>query len=515
MYVLYFLFKGGFMKKYIISIFFMTIFCFGIMPGHEIYAMGSKKEKVEKETLPEGQSKYISGVEVGSLVEQKKVVLDEKNIEEIYMETVEAINNAGLRKYPLGYTGKEYEIFSGEILNVQFPQGGKYTVELIKSPYLSKVDLIFKKDDLFFRTVYQGEYLIDVIKDGSFYKRLTVNSKLKYSFTQEKNYDIILNSYEVGKPNLLINSVKLSRLAFPNALYHKKTAFMILEKTLEEKEFSEAEKALDFIDKNFQLDDMERKSIRYYQGEVFRGNPVKYKNFLLKHRDDSSMTKELIEVLLAGKSLSEEEALFLETTYEETLDSNIAKYLGNWYMNTDDTVKGERYLVYGKDYYNLCVLYLENSDMERFERCFENVSEEKKLEIIKLKDIYSRKKLLEKELNLGDEKYQAEDYEEAVLFYKRAEGKDMEIARRLGTDIKIAKSYYYILQYGEAAKYFEKALEMEKNPIKIAELQYLTGVCYYRLENREKSIESLEKLVNEYPGTSWANKAMIYIIKLR
>lgn len=513
--MLYFLFKGGFMRKYIVFIFFLAMFYSGMIPVNKLYAMGRKKEKVDKAVLSEVKSKEFSEIERECLLEQEKVVLDEENIEKVYNDIVEAVNNSGVRKYPVGYTGEDYEIFTGEILNIVFPQEGKYTAELVKSPYLSKTDLILKKSNLFFRTVYQGEYFIDIMKDGSFYKRLTVNSMLKYSFTQEKNYDIILNSYEVGKLDLLIKSVKLSRLAFPDAFYHKKSAFMILEQSLKEKKFSEAEKAIGFIEANFQLDDMEKERIFYCQGKILKGNPVKYKKYLKSNMENPKLAQELKEMLLSGKTLSEEESLFLENVYEKTQEGEVARYLGKWYMNTGDPLKGERYLIYGKDYYNLCVLYLENHDMERFNSFFQRVSEEKKPEIIKLRDIYSREKLLEKELSLGDEKYQAEDYEEAVLFYKRAEGKDMETARRLGTDMKIAKSYYYIFQYRKATEYFQKALEIERNPIKRAEIQYLAGVCYYRSEAREESIETFEKLVDEYPGTTWANKAMIYIVKLR
>lgn len=102
-----------------------------------------------------------------------------------------------------------------------------------------------------------------------------------------------------------------------------------------------------------------------------------------------------------------------------------------------------------------------------------------------------------------------------MLFYKRAEEKDIEAARKLDTDMKIGMSYYYITRYEDAANYFEKAMESEKTPMKKAEIAYLTGVCYYRMQDKEKSMKTFEKLAKDYPGTTWSKKAMVYIIRLR
>lgn len=91
-----------------------------------------------------------------------------------------------------------------------------------------------------------------------------------------------MNSYENEKLDILLTSVKLSRVAFPDALYHKDTAFMILEKTLVSKKMAEAEEAAKFIRNNFQLDFMEKKQLFYFDMEIAKDDPFKYRDFLEK-----------------------------------------------------------------------------------------------------------------------------------------------------------------------------------------------------------------------------------------
>lgn len=169
---------------------------------------------------------------------------------------------------------------------------------------------------------------------------------------------------------------------------------------------------------------------------------------------------------MSGKTLREKDELFLKKTYSETLNPEIAVYLGKWYMDKGNIIDAERYLIYGKEYYTLCMLYLQNEDLDRFDATLSKVSEDKVHQLKKEREIYHRAKLIKKEVDLGDEKYQGENYEEAVLFYKRAEEKDIEAARKLDTDMKIGMSYYYITRYEDAANYFEKAMESEKTPMK-------------------------------------------------
>ncbi|WP_320046057.1 DUF2225 domain-containing protein [uncultured Ilyobacter sp.] len=503
------------MKKYMISAFIMAVFYLGEVPYNKLYAMGSKKEKIQKEEVQDYNPYGGKSKKLDYKIVQEEISLDENNISEVYREIVESINSAGVRRYPESYRGENYEILTGETLNVRFPESGEYRAEIIKSPYLSKSSVVIKEQNLFFETGYQGEYILNITKDGIFYKRFRVNSKLKYSFTQEKNYDIILNSYENEKLDILLTSVKLSRVAFPDALYHKDSAFMILEKTLVKKRLDEAEEAADFIRNNFQLDFMEKKQLFYFDMEIAKDDPFKYRDFLEKNIHEPGFSDKLVNIILSGKTLREKDELFLKKTYSETLNPEIAVYLGRWYMDQGDSLDAERYLLYGKDYYTLCMLYLKNGELKRFDAALSKVSEDKIPLLKKEKDIYNRVRLIKKEVDLGDQKYQEENYEEAVLFYKRAEEKDIEASRRLGTEMKIGMSYYYITWYEDAANYFEKALESEKSPLKKAEIAYLIGVCYYRTQDKEKSMKTFEKLVKDYPGTTWSKKAMVYIVRLR
>ncbi len=74
-----------------------------------------------------------------------------------------------------------------------------------------------------------------------------------------------------------------------------------------------------------------------------------------------------------------------------------------------------------------------------------------------------------------------------------------------------AETYFKLEDYKKAITNFNKALEMESNNnIKSQSLLYL-GKCYYYLNNKMKSIESFQKVINNYPDSPYAKQAQFKI----
>jgi tetratricopeptide (TPR) repeat protein len=79
------------------------------------------------------------------------------------------------------------------------------------------------------------------------------------------------------------------------------------------------------------------------------------------------------------------------------------------------------------------------------------------------------------------------------------------------------RAYLEIGRYHMEKRAFELAIKQfsyladAEDPDQAAEGLYLTGICYYSLNNYDKAFMSLRKVANEYPWSIFANEAYYYI----
>lgn len=77
----------------------------------------------------------------------------------------------------------------------------------------------------------------------------------------------------------------------------------------------------------------------------------------------------------------------------------------------------------------------------------------------------------------------------------------------------IGESYYGLGNYNQAIIEFTKVFSFN-NSDKIDDSQLKLGLCYWKLGDRERARQELERLINEYPKSEYIEKAQRFLSKL-
>lgn len=97
--------------------------------------------------------------------------------------------------------------------------------------------------------------------------------------------------------------------------------------------------------------------------------------------------------------------------------------------------------------------------------------------------------------------------------------RELDRARELGAE-GAQLEFYSGLVLAQRAEHREGALALERARTSDSSLvepaaSYYAGMAWQRTEERERAIESLERVVNEYPGTVWAKEAAVELERAR
>ena len=133
----------------------------------------------------------------------------------------------------------------------------------------------------------------------------------------------------------------------------------------------------------------------------------------------------------------------------------------------------------------------------------------------------TREKTAQELADEGTKRFQDGDYMRAVESFDRL--KDWYPFSNLASmaELKIADSYYHMKKYDEAIQWYMEFENLHPNNEAIPYVIYQTGRCYFnQLESidrdptfAEKSIRVFNRLIREYPDTSYAIKAVHHIDK--
>ncbi|MGL4733484.1 MAG: tetratricopeptide repeat protein, partial [Fusobacteriaceae bacterium] len=117
-----------------------------------------------------------------------------------------------------------------------------------------------------------------------------------------------------------------------------------------------------------------------------------------------------------------------------------------------------------------------------------------------------------KQYESGKTAYERGRYNEATLLLNRAERSGIneeDISYYLGD------SYFKIENYDKAVENYKKYFKSSEEGIRKAESYYNCGIAYEKLGKKEEALTAFRKVMELFPGTSWARKANIYIVRLK
>ena len=158
---------------------------------------------------------------------QETIILTENDPSGILSEVSRTLREGKSKEYSGSYNGNTFEVYAGDYLFI--PLKSEDNFKLVSYPRNISYELGIKGNNLVFRSIYQGEFTLDFYSLGEVTRRVKISNKLKYRFTEQNNYDIILKNYAKNDIKQLQNSVALHRMAYPDSFRDKEISFMLME----------------------------------------------------------------------------------------------------------------------------------------------------------------------------------------------------------------------------------------------------------------------------------------------
>lgn len=521
------------MKK----VFLLGIICTLFIGGFEkTYSMSSKRMPEKKKEIEiiepvENVSDTIKPKDyIVEPLKQPDIIINNENINGLYKELSKVEGEKTVRRYPSEYKGNYYEVYTGEELIIE----GQEIIgaRLIKFPYMSENEISIVEDTVHFETYYQGEYQVEVEGILGNIRVLDIKVKHKYNFTEKANYDIILNSYNDKDYEVFSAAKELFVLSYPNSFTLKEVFFMDIKVEIELGRFVEAKKVIEDTRNIYKLTEDEKNTLLLLEEETYEEGSDNHINFLYENKEVASLRKELIQSFEIGDDLDTRDVELLRDEYKKNPSAKTSQLLGNHYLKIKSNGEAIKYLTYANDYEKIANIYLDEREFNLFDSTLDKISEAKKPALLNKKSRIKETMVVERELNLGRSRFKSENYQEAILFFDRAKRRDAKIAEELGVNLDLGLSYYNLFDYKDAITHLEK-IRKTGNEYEILEANYYIAMSYYRyyseqdleetseninqpvVDYSKKSLEYFDKIVKDYPETSWAKKSMIYIMRLR
>ncbi len=109
--------------------------------------------------------------------------------------------------------------------------------------------------------------------------------------------------------------------------------------------------------------------------------------------------------------------------------------------------------------------------------------------------------------------YQTSKYEEAIRKFEALLNMDVKHKLSVNCQYWIGESYYGLGNYPEAVVAFEKVFSFEQDQ-KDDDAQLKLGICYLRMNDKDRAKLEFQKLVDAYPKSEYVNRAQSYLRQL-
>ena len=408
------------------------------------------------------------------------------------------------------------EVTVGEELDVVYEDAstGIY-YRVLNKPTRSKIKVEAKGGNQKFYFTRAGEYEILFYKKDDLQKQVKIQVKSNYQFTEKEIYDIIQGGYASKNLLLLEKYTEILQDSYPNSLYTKRSLYNLFELYKEEGRYEEAIYIAQKLLKKYKFNTYEKEEFmldfaKLYEkaGEVKKSLEV----YAELAAQNGHYSDKLAEKYTESESYTKEAIDFLETYYRNTLNEDVAKYLAEYYYKVDLKMAVPYYSRLGESD-KLVEIYIKIEDWESLENLKENLDEQGLEKIETLKKKSETEKKLKDYFKIAGENLSAGKYGIAELYYKRV--------LATGHDESLLKDSLYALVgvYDKRGNYIQ-ALETLKSyadkyaaDSEIGVLNYF-AILNYKLGNYSDSKVYFDKILGEYPQTTWARRAKIYSIKI-
>lgn len=443
----------------------------------------------------EGIQTQQQPTEVLPELKTEKIVLNTYAPEGILKNISERLKSGYTREYNGTYR-TNYEVYVGDYVSIPL-NIGEDTYNIVNYPTGVQYDAHIQGNRLKFRSLYQGTYEVMIYSGGTFSRKINIDNKLSYEFTEQNNYDIISQCYAQRNLKGLNDAVAIHRIAFPNSFRDKELSFLLIDLASQDGNTKIIKDEMGFLQKNSTLTEYDKiqliKSLN-----VMKNVDYEIPSALLNFDSQSlEFNKDVARVIMEKKNITSNEALFLEKLYKNTDDKKaIGEVLGNWYMKNGNFLKGKE--------------YLENASGIEFNTSFGNIGGSSSTAQSLEEQNYAQYMKFFKD---GKKSFENENYVEALMYFEKALSMNKGYNEQKDIYYYMGQSYFRTGDYSKAVKELKKSLNLEKNDEKKAEIYYNIGMLYEKLGDKEQAVNYFTYVIQNYKNSPWGVKSSMYILQ--
>lgn len=245
------------MKKWLV------LACIGLFAACTPLENMKKKEEWKEILFPNDQTESAVPAETPEVSSEVETTKEEWKLTEATMpEVLSSVRKELKNNQKMVFDGKvsKISLYAGQTAIIK-DSAGMNQLKFIVSPQKANANLKKSGSSAVFRSIYRGSYVLSWETISGVKKQVLIENHLKYKFTEEENYAIILRSFQGQNLKMLEEAVALYRMAFSNGKYTRKSMLFLLELANKKKEKKTIQESLQYWSKIQSLHTEERKAI--------------------------------------------------------------------------------------------------------------------------------------------------------------------------------------------------------------------------------------------------------------
>lgn len=406
-------------------------------------------------------------------------------------------------------------IYIGTPLKLQAEfESYNYKWNIEKKPFLSNLRLENEEKTIKVIPDLPGDYEISIERDfQKAYIKFTAYKNTE--FLEKEIYDRFIGqfqklninpSYSLKNMNDYLNEMNKN---YPYSFYIKDMLKKISNSALEYDEVVYAEKYINKYLEEYKLSQDEKNEyyVKLFKLYDKKSKSIEAREIIKKIKADNLEYKKLFSDYLISSNIAE-----LEKVYENTLDKEIGKKLGDYYLKN---LNPEKAMIFYKnsDKFNYVKMYIDktkNYDISLFE---EDLTQDEKVNLQNYIDFKKQEEKINGYYDRAKENMDSYKFELAEIYYKKIleNTNNEDLIKKVWYDM--AKLYFLEKNFEKSKTYFNFYKD-KYGDFKKPELSYYLASIYYNLGDYEKTEEELNKISENYPFTIWETKAKVYKVKI-
>lgn len=403
-----------------------------------------------------------------------------------------------------------YEVYCGENLSINL-ENYETNVSVLSSPKCASKETKIRDGKFFFRSPYQGKYIIKISGNGSS-REIEIFNKTFFATEENLVYNNLLENYKLQNMKGLENDLTIFRLAFPDNKRDKEISFLAIDLAKKTKNNKLIKDEFNFLNRFTILNEQEKLLLIETLNTTKTAINLN-KNFLNFSSQSTELNDLLAKYITTKTSPTKDEVEFLESFAKNSNNKDIKRFLGNWYLKNNDTIKGNEYL---KEIGELKKFPLSTSNTNSgisstFPVNLPNLNlPQQNVDGSMVENKYNKYVSF---LNDGVKSFKKENYNEAVI--------QLEKGIKLNSNFSEQKDYFYYLgmsffklgNYSKAIQNLKKSINLEKIDEKKAEMYYNIGIAFDKLGDKEQAVRYMTYIKQNFKNTTWNTKGSLYLLE--